>query len=140
MRVYRFAHVSLGEVREMLRDGWREFFALTVYLKMFSPSMPTGPGLRRAGRQMLLLVPAALIFISSFAQAGADQRISFRLITVALIFAACAAVSWLVATLILGTIPPLLRIGRLFWLAAIFTVGSVCAVAQMQPDMENGFK
>ncbi|HEY6349654.1 MAG TPA: hypothetical protein VI636_09615, partial [Candidatus Angelobacter sp.] len=140
MRVRRFRGMSLAEVREVLRDGWRECFALAMYLKMFAPSRPTGPGLRRVGRQMLLPVPAALIFLSSFAQAGADQRISFRLIAVALIFAVCAAVSWLVATLILGTIPPLLRIGRLFWLAAMFTAGSVCAVAQMPPDMENGFK
>ena len=98
MRVRRFTGMSLAEVREVLRDGWRECFALAMYLKMFTPSWPTGPGLRPVGSQMLLLVPTALIFLSSFAQAGADQRISFRLITVALIFAVCTAVSWLVAT------------------------------------------
>ncbi|HEY6248591.1 MAG TPA: hypothetical protein VI685_01445, partial [Candidatus Angelobacter sp.] len=132
--------LSFDEIREMLRAGWREFFALAMYFKTFAPSWPERTKLYRAGRQLLLLVPAALIFLSSFAQAGTDQQISFPVVMLALIFAACIAVSWFVAGLILGAIPPLLRIARLFGLASFFACTAIVASAQMPPDMENGFK
>src|SRR5579864_9149276 len=41
---------------------------------------------------------------------------------------------------LVASIPLLLRIGRVLVLAAACSVGSVYASAQMQPDMENGFK
>src|SRR5579864_163580 len=106
MRVRRFVGVSFGECGEMLREGWREFFALLMYFKAFAPAWPTRTKLVRTSKQMLLLVPAALIFFSSFAQAGSDQQISFRVVAFALIFSACIAVSWFVAGVILGGIPP----------------------------------
>src|SRR5579864_3611914 len=140
MRVRRFVGVSFGECGEMLREGWREFFALLMYFKAFAPAWPPRAKLFRTGKQMLLLVPAALIFLSSFAQAGSDQQISFRVVALALIFSACIAVSWFVAGVILGGIPPLLRIGRLVGLASFFACGAIAASAQTQPNLENGFK
>lgn len=140
MRMSRFMGMGFGKVKEMLRDGWREFVALEMYLKMFAPPWPTRSSLCRLGRQTLLLIPVALIFISSFAQVGADQNISFHLITLALIFAACIAVSWFLAGVSLGTLPASLKTVRLFSLAIFFSIAGISAFAQRHPTSKMALK
>src|SRR5579864_5282526 len=140
MRLSRFAGVSFGEIGEVLREEWRKFFTLLMYFKAFAPAWPARTKLYRTGRKMLLPAPTVFIFLSSFAQAGTVQQISFHVVTLALMFSACIAISWFVAGVILGTIPPLLRIGRMVGLASFFACGAIAASAQTQPNLENGFK
>src|SRR5579864_5511211 len=79
----------------------------------------------------------------SFGEIGEVLREEWRKFFTLLMYFKAFAPAWparFVAGVILGTIPPLLRIGRMVGLASFFACGAIAASAQTQPNLENGFK